>query len=229
MLRTRAVLFIFFVILLPLFIGCQTFFGFAKRQAPPMVKVERMVVIGFRPGLSPGRKPGVIRSPLTGSVFLAEPVSREVCYRLTERLYHMLEKRFSFPLVSPGEAREALSNLEKASSYREMNVEIFQQVGAALSGDVVLVGLVFRWNERVGTNFAASQPASVAFEIALIKTLDGTILWTGKFDKTQASLSENVLDLHTFLKAKGRWMTAEELADIGLSDLAEQLPVEKKD
>jgi hypothetical protein len=229
MLRTRAVLFIFFVILLPFFIGCQTFFGSAKRQAPPIVKVERMVVIGFQPGLSPGRKSGVIRSPLTGSVFLAEPVSREVCYRLTDRLYDMLMKRFSFPLVSPGEARETLSNLEKDSSYGEMNVHIFQQVGAALSGNVVLVGLVFRWKERIGTDFAVSQPTSVAFEIALVKTLDGTVLWTGKFDKTQASLSENVLDFNTFLKAKGRWMTAEELADIGLSDLAEQLPAEKKD
>jgi hypothetical protein len=229
MLRTRARLFVFFTILLPLLMGCQSLFGRAKSQAPSMVKVQRMVVMGFQPGLSPGQKPGVIRSPLTGSVFLAEPVSREVCHRLTDRFYDMLVKRFSFPLVPPWEAREALSNLEKASSYDELNVEIFQQVGAALSGDVVLVGLVFRWNERIGTNFAVSQPASVAFEIALVKTLDGTILWTGKFDKTQASLSENVLDLHTFLKAKGRWMTAEELADIGLSDLAEQLPAEKKD
>jgi hypothetical protein len=230
MLRKRTGLFVCFALLLPLFMGCQSFLGSAKSQAPPMVKVERMVFFGFQPGLSPGQKPMVIQSPLTGSVFLAEPVTREVCGQLTDHFYAKLLKEFSFPLVSPGEAREALSNLKRASSSSgEANIEIFQEIGEALSGDVVLAGLVFRWEERIGTEFAVSRPASVAFEIALLKTLDGTILWTGRFDKTQASLTENVLDLGMFLKAKGRWMTAEELAEMGLSDLVKQLPVEKKD
>jgi hypothetical protein len=230
MLRNRTGLFVFSAILLPLLAGCQSFPVSTKSQAPPMRKVERMVVFGFHPGLSLGREPGVIRSPLTGSVFLAEPVRREVCDQLTDRLYDKLLKAFSFPLVSPGEAREALSNLKSASpSSGEADIGIFQEVGEALSGDVVLAGLVFRWEERIGTEFAISQPASVAFEIALLKTLDGTIIWTGRFDKTQASLTENVLDLHMFLKAKGRWMTAKELAEVGLSDLVKQLPVEKKD
>jgi hypothetical protein len=230
MLRSRTGLFVFFVIILPILVGCQSFLGSPKTEAPPMIKVERMVVFGFQPGLSLERKPGVIQSPLTGSVFQAEPVTSQVCGQLTDRLYDKLLKDFSFPLVRPGEVREVLSNLKGGSpAPGEVNRELFQEVGEALSGNVVLAGLVFRWDERIGTEYAVSRPASVAFEIALVKTLDGTILWTGRFDKTQASLSENVLDFHMFLKAKGRWMTADELAEIGLSDLMKQLPAEKKD
>jgi hypothetical protein len=229
MLRNRTGLFVFFVLLLPLFTGCQSFLGSPKTEVPPKIKVERMVVFGFQPGLSRDRQPGVVQSPLTGSVFQAGPVTRQICVELTDRLYDRLLKDFSFPLVRPGETREALSNLKSVFSSGEANVKFFQEMGEDFSGNVVLAGLVFRWDERVGTELAVSRPASVAFEIALVKTRDGAILWTGRFDKTQASLTENVLDLHMFLKAKGRWMTAEELAEIGLSDLVKQLPVEKED
>jgi hypothetical protein len=208
--------------------GCQSFPGSTKTQAPPLIEVQRMVVLGFQPGLPPGQGPVVIQSPLTGSVFLVGQVSKKVYSQLTDQLYDKLLKECSFPLVSPEEAEGAFSNL-KNSFFVEKDIVVFQQVGETLSCDAVLAGLVFRWQERIGNDYAVSQPASVAFELALIKTRDGTIAWTGRFDMTQASLTENVLDLDMFLKAKGRWMTAEELAEVGLSKLVKELPVEKKD
>jgi hypothetical protein len=102
------------------------------------------------------------------------------------------------------------------------------QIGKALSADGVLGGHVYRWRERQGTDYAASRPASVAFDIYLMNAGDGMILWKARFDKTQISLSEDLLDLQTFLKAKGRWMTADELAEIGLTDFVETLPKREK-
>jgi len=58
---------------------------------------------------------------------------------------------------------------------------------------------------------------------------DGLILWKARFDKAQISLSENLFDIQTFLKAKGRWMTAGELADIGLTEIVETFPREEKE
>jgi hypothetical protein len=49
-----------------------------------------------------------------------------------------------------------------------------------------------------------------------------------KFDKTQISLSENLLDIQTFLKARGRWVTAGELAEMGLTELIESFPKGEK-
>jgi hypothetical protein len=58
---------------------------------------------------------------------------------------------------------------------------------------------------------------------------DGSLLWKGRFDKTRASLAEDLLDLKTFLRSKGRWMNVEDLAEMGLSELVGRLPLKKKE
>ena len=45
------------------------------------------------------------------------------------------------------------------------------------------------------------------------------MIWNGHFEETQKPLSENVLDLGMFIKRKGSWVTADELAQGGLEDL----------
>jgi hypothetical protein len=59
------------------------------------------------------------------------------------------------------------------------------------------------------------------------------VFWKGRFDKTQQHLSRNILDVDTFMKSQGRWMTAERLAEIGLEgvlgSLLEAVKGEKKD
>jgi hypothetical protein len=57
-----------------------------------------------------------------------------------------------------------------------------------------------------------------------VRVADKTVLWRQGFDKTQQSLSENLLDFHTFLKARGRWVSAYELAELGLDSIVEKLP-----
>ncbi len=87
----------------------------------------------------------------------------------------------------------------------------------------MLIGHLYRYREREGTDFAINRPASVAFDLYLIRPDDGAVLWKGRFDKTQKSLSENLLDIDTFLRGQGRWMTAERLAELGLEDVLGKL------
>ena len=169
----------------------------------------------------------MIRSPISGAAFTAEPVPEQIAERLSNLLFEKLTKAGHYPAVSPREAAAAFSRL--ASSHPTWTDRgVYMQIGKALSTEGVLAGHVYRWRERQGTDYAASQPASVAFDLYLMSAVDGVILWKARFDKTQISLSENVLDLQTFLKAKGRWMTADELAEIGLAGFVEALPGEEK-
>jgi hypothetical protein len=69
----------------------------------------------------------------------------------------------------------------------------------------------------------------VAFDLYLMSAGDGVIWWKARFDKSQISLSENLFDFKTFFKAKGRWMTADELAEIGLADFVETFPKREKE
>jgi hypothetical protein len=101
---------------------------------------------------------------------------------------------------------------------------LLKEIGTHFQADAVMAGTLYRWQERLGSDFAVTEPASVAFDLHMVSPADGTILWKGKFDKTQQSLSENLLDWELFRQGKGRWLTAQRLAQIGLKALLERVP-----
>lgn len=109
---------------------------------------------------------------------------------------------------------------KKELSERDILVEI----GRALYADAVLVGHVYRFKDRVGTRYSVDSPASVAFDIHLVDVSNGSMLWVGHFDETQRSLFENLFKIGTFLRRKGTWITAEEMAVSGLEDVLQALP-----
>lgn len=215
---------LFTVLILMFFLqGCQLHPRAAHQGKPPVVTIGKMVVVGFQPAIAPGGKSGPARSPITGAVFLAEPTTRIAADRLTGRLFGKLLDAKKYHLIPPGQARGVFSSIISSGSLLE-DVEIAQKIGQNLSAESVLLGYTYRWKERAGTDYAVNHPASVAFDLYLIRTLDGSVLWKGKFDKTQQSLSENLFDMGTFLKGKGKWMKAEELADLGLENLLSSFP-----
>jgi hypothetical protein len=68
------------------------------------------------------------------------------------------------------------------------------------------------------------KPASVAFDLHLVRVRDGRVAWTGKFDETQRPLSDNLLKIGTFFKRGAKWLTAEELASAGMGETLTALP-----
>ena len=88
----------------------------------------------------------------------------------------------------------------------------------------VLIGKVYRFRQRDGTDYSVNRPASVAFHLDLIRVADGRVVWTGNFDETQHALSEDLFRLGAFLERKGRWVTAEDLAVYGLRRTLETMP-----
>jgi len=102
---------------------------------------------------------------------------------------------------------------------------MIKDVGMTLEADAVLVGEVYRWQDRVGTDYGIEKPASVAFDLSLVRSSDGAILSRINYDKTQKSLMEDLLDLDTYVRSGGRWLTAEELADFGIKRLVSDMPL----
>jgi hypothetical protein len=196
-----------------------------KAIVPPF---NTVVFVGFRSGLSPSQPSGLIRSPISGAVFSADPVSEDVAERLSELLFERLAKDSRLNWVSPREAAALFSQIA-SSSPTLTDRDIYLQIGKSLSAEAVLGGHLYRWREREGADYSANRPASVAFDLYLMSAADGVIWWKARFDKSQISLTENLLDLKTFLKAKGRWMTADELAEIGLADFVETFPKGEKE
>ncbi len=103
-------------------------------------------------------------------------------------------------------------------------VDALRKAGKEMGADSVAVGYVCRFVERVGYGYSSEQPASVAFEIHLIKTADGSIIWRGFFDKTQKSLLENLFEISSFFRGGAKWVTARELTELGMDDVLETFP-----
>lgn len=187
--------------------------------------INKVVVDGFHAAMPQGMQPGIIRDPLSGTAYMAEPVSQNIVNRMTDVLFDRVAAEKGYELVSPGQAKGVFSNIIHSDKHVAMSpTEMLQEVGHTFKADAVLSGYIYRWREREGTDYAVNRPASVAFDLHLISPAEGTMLWKAKFDKTQRSLFENVFDLSTFIKSKGRWMTVEKLAMLGLQKMLAEMP-----
>ena len=102
------------------------------------------------------------------------------------------------------------------------------QLGKELNVDFIFVGYLFRFEERVGSRIGAEKPASVGFDVHLLRMKDGKRVWNGKFDETQQALSENLLKIGSFVRRKASWLTAEELSSVGMDEMLKRLPVLKE-
>lgn len=99
-----------------------------------------------------------------------------------------------------------------------------QEIGRRLQCEAVLVSTLNRFKRRQGTTYSVDEPASVAFELKLVGTRTGRILWMSNFDETQESLLSN---LFSFGKAQSRgftWITAEQLLVGGVHDKLRKCP-----
>jgi len=163
-----------------------------------------------------------IRCSLCGQVALTGPVLDDASFSLTSRLMTLLQP-LSYTLVPGDDVESILSGMDsdkKMSSELDRYVRLGKQKGV----DAVLVGHIFRYTERLGNRYSIQSPASVAFDLHLIRIRDEQIVWLGHFDETQQALTDNLLKADSFFKRGGTWITADELAFSGLEDVVGRFP-----
>ena len=169
-----------------------------------------------------------VRCPVCGKVFTTGKVSIGAADMLTEHLSMVLDKRKDVHLIPSSYAQGVMSDL-LAGSKKEFNEkDLAIETGRILHADAVIVGFLYRFQDRIGTEYSVDVPASVAFDIHLIRVKDDRVLWSGHFDETQRPLSDNLFKLGAFLQRKARWITAKEMAISGLDDMLKTFPDLKK-
>jgi hypothetical protein len=97
------------------------------------------------------------------------------------------------------------------------------KLGHDVSADGVIYGTVERYKERVGMDYSAASPASVSFSLKFVDLKSGEVVWTAKFAKSQAALSQNLFDLANFVQRSGRWVRAHEIAGEGVKEAVADL------
>jgi hypothetical protein len=100
--------------------------------------------------------------------------------------------------------------------------------GKELGADAVLYCKINRFRDRVGNDYSADIPASVAFTMSLVRVADGAVLWRYSFDETQQALTENLFSFSLYRSEGMKWLTASELMKYGLkravTDLVSRMP-----
>lgn len=138
---------------------------------------------------------------------------------VTAEIYGVLSSSSRWRFVPDLTVSEALSHLPPGGDLESRA----RALGKAVGADGVLFGTVFRYRERVGSEFGSRQPAAVGFTLQLISVTSGKILWTGTFDQAQEALSTNLFNWWQFWRGGPRWFTAEEFTRLAVERLLDEL------
>jgi hypothetical protein len=170
---------------------------------------------------------GAVLCPLCKSIYQYGEVVPGSPYALTRLLYGKIEALEKFKIL-PLEKVEEVLNPSAKKQFEEKPIPSTIQIGKGLNVDFILVGYLFRFEERIGSSIGVEKPASVGFDVHLFQLRDGKMVWEGRFDETQRPLSENVLKIGSFFRRKASWLTAEELARVGMDEMLRRLPGTKE-
>jgi hypothetical protein len=120
---------------------------------------------------------------------------------------------------------EGISSKNPSQDLRGADRRLLVEMGKSVHAGAVVMGTIYRFQQRVGTGLSVSTPASVAFAMELIRVADGRVIWNRAFDETQRGLDQDLFKLGSFLKRGGTWLTAEELANAGLREIMASFPL----
>jgi hypothetical protein len=143
--------------------------------------------------------------------------SEDAGLAVTAQIYRVLADQTEFRVVPDLTVSDVLTTPEvrRASGIIERAIALGKEVGA----DDVIFGRVFRFDKRVGTAYVITQPASVWFELGLVRVSSGEVVWKGDFDETQGPLGSAWVSWFVFWRDSPHWYSASELAGVGVDRL----------
>jgi TolB-like protein len=199
-----------------------------KENVLPTSGIEKILIFPFKNMSAVYGENVNSRCPICGKVFMTGKVAEDADNMLTEQLFVLLKNRKDIELIPASQSQGVMSDLLSEDKKLLSEQDLLVETGRALKADWVLSGYIFRFRDRVGGKYSVDLPASVAFDIHLIRVADGRLFWSDHFDETQRPLSENLFQIGSFLQRKAKWITANEMAVSGLKNILKTFPVSNK-
>jgi hypothetical protein len=174
-------------------------------------KIKRIAVL-LPGGIAPEQR---VQAAATAT----SPEKEEALAELLARLvYSAVAGMPNWQIVSDSEVREVAQSIPPGADMARLRT-----IGEMVYADAVLVGRVERFRERIGNEWGAKSPASVAFVLNLIDIRRGDTVWSARFDETQKPLSENIFALGQIGQRGIRWLSAEQLMGEGVRKAVAEL------
>ena len=164
--------------------------------------------------------------------FLPFSVSEEIDTIISNDLSNSVPKAIYKKIVFEYEGDVSFIEFEKSSKVYSETVKqsspsdykiIASDLAQSLGASAVIIGSIYVYKERVGSDIGVTSPAQVDFEAVLMDSKSKEILWSSRYSESQLPLLNNVANLNKFLKRKGKWVKAEVLVDDGIEAITERL------
>ncbi len=97
-------------------------------------------------------------------------------------------------------------------------------IGKKMNCDAVLVTVVSRFKQRVGSELASDSPASAEFKMVLRHSEKGAVLWSADFRETQDSFLSNIFSYNKVQSRGLKWISVEQLMEQGINQRLEECP-----
>jgi len=161
--------------------------------------------------------------PLIDYPDVTEPdsIQEGAAQSLTAQIYSQMQLAGGWEVVPEDDVSDAMQKLPPTT--RANLEENALALARLVSADSVIYGTVHEYQDRVGSSYAASQPASVAFTLMFASLTVRQELWRAQFAKTQESLSQNAFNIVNFFQNQARWVRAVDLASEGVEDAIRNL------
>jgi hypothetical protein len=218
-LQTYNVLLKVFLLIGSMFLSACGGDNIVTSKPPNLSGIKKILILPFKDMAAVFGESVNGRCPVCGKVFTTGEVAEGAAAMLTEHLFILLKDRKNIELIPSSQAQGVMSGLLAGSNKELLERDLQLEIGRSLNADAIFIGYIYRFRERVGTQYSVDLPASVAFDIHLIRVKDGRVLWSAHLDETQQPLSDDLFRLKIFLKRKAKWITAKEMAISGLEDM----------
>ena len=197
-----------------LLVGCSFGPGNLQSQHSTDLEARRIRRIAVLP---PARSAPAVKTPL-GPAQDSRVGESEAAEHLAKHVYSAMAALPNWQIVSESEIREAEQSLGSMPDAVRL-----RRLGEMVYADAVIAARVQRYRERIGDEWGAKSPASVAFVLELVDARRGDVIWTARFDETQKSLSENIFAIGDIGTRGIRWLTADQLTEEGVKKAVGQL------
>ncbi|MDY6989175.1 MAG: hypothetical protein SWQ30_14080 [Thermodesulfobacteriota bacterium] len=205
-------------------LGCVSGQGVSRRQTEQVRDIKTVLVLPFQAATEYYDTGATVRCFECEYFVQTGTIEAGADTFMNEALVAFVASQTPYTPIPFWTARGVTSKMP-SQDLRGADRSLLIQMGESLGADAVISGTIYRFRERAGTSLSVKTPASVAFAMELIRVSDGRTLWGRAFDETQRSLDENLLNLGSFLKRGGEWLTAEELAAAGFKEVMASFPV----
>ena len=137
---------------------------------------------------------------------------------VTRLLYEAASRQPVWSVVEAAKTRLALDKIPAAIPEARAG-----KLAARVNADGTLTATISTYRERVGSAYGVSEAASVSVQMLFVRVRQQDAAWKADYSITQEPLAYNLWNFWGVLRGGPKWLTAEELAKIGIDEAVARL------